>query len=64
MIFMNQEHESYSFYQVLPIEDLPNGERIFIELDGEPIVILILPATSTLLETIVLMMMAHWGMEN
>lgn len=36
---MNQELESYSFYQVLPIEELPIGERIFIELDGEPIVI-------------------------
>ena len=36
---MNQEYEDYSFYQVLPIEDLPKGERIFIELDGEPIVI-------------------------
>ena len=36
---MNKELENYSFYQVLPVDDLPNGERIFIEIDSEPIVI-------------------------
>jgi 3-phenylpropionate/trans-cinnamate dioxygenase ferredoxin subunit len=36
---MNQDYEKFSFYQVILLEDLPKGERIFIELDGEPIVI-------------------------
>lgn len=36
---MNQDYGNFSFYPVLPLDDLPNGERIFIELDGEPIVI-------------------------
>ena len=36
---MNKELENYVFYQVLPLEDIQIGERIFIEIEDEPVVI-------------------------
>ena len=27
------------FYEIMPAGDLPNGERVFIEIDGTPIVV-------------------------
>lgn len=29
----------YTFYEIAPVENLPNGERIFLEIDDVPIVI-------------------------
>lgn len=29
----------YDFFEIAPVEDLPNGERIFLEMDGQPVVL-------------------------
>ncbi len=31
--------EQYEFYEIAPLSELPNGDRMFIEVDDEPIVI-------------------------
>lgn len=28
-----------TYYAILPVEDLPNGERVFLEIDDKPIVL-------------------------
>ncbi|HWQ05482.1 MAG TPA: non-heme iron oxygenase ferredoxin subunit [Longilinea sp.] len=30
---------AYDFYEVASVEDLPNGERIFLEINNEPVVV-------------------------
>lgn len=30
---------AYQFYEVATVEELPNGERLFLEVDGQPVVI-------------------------
>jgi 3-phenylpropionate/trans-cinnamate dioxygenase ferredoxin component len=37
--YTNVPPESCDFYGVVPLIDLPNGERMFLEIDGKPIVI-------------------------
>ena len=34
-----QDHEQFRFYPVAKVSDVPNGERLFIEVDEEPVVI-------------------------
>lgn len=29
----------YEFYEIAPVEDVPNGERIFLEIGGKPVVL-------------------------
>ncbi len=36
---MADQTEQYEFYEVAPTSELPNGQRIFIEVNDEPIVI-------------------------
>ena len=36
---MNYAEEEYDFYTVMPVSDLPDGERVFVEIDDFPIVI-------------------------
>lgn len=31
--------EDYNFFEICPSGDIPPGERIFLEIDGEPIVV-------------------------
>lgn len=31
--------DKYDFYEILPLSDLPNGERLLLEIDDVPIVI-------------------------
>jgi 3-phenylpropionate/trans-cinnamate dioxygenase ferredoxin component len=41
MVVSNEIDESkYTFYEVGSPDDLPRGERMFIEVDGQPIVIM------------------------
>lgn len=41
MVSINEFDESqYTFYTLGPAEDLPAGERIFIEVDDTPVVVL------------------------
>ena len=41
---MNQETQvdlsEYDFYPVAPADDIPDGERLFIEINNQPVVIL------------------------
>jgi 3-phenylpropionate/trans-cinnamate dioxygenase ferredoxin component len=34
------EESNYSFYELASVEEIPEGERIFVEVDGKPIVVL------------------------
>lgn len=36
---MEDSSPHYTFYRVTPIADFPEGERIFVEIDANPIVI-------------------------
>ncbi len=36
---MAESTEQYEFFEIAPISELPNGERLFIEVGDEPIVI-------------------------
>ncbi len=33
------DESQVEFYEVAPVEELPNGERLFIQIDTEPIVL-------------------------
>jgi 3-phenylpropionate/trans-cinnamate dioxygenase ferredoxin component len=32
-------HEDYDFFEIAPVDDLPSGERMFIDIGDEPVVI-------------------------
>ena len=34
------DNSQCDFYEIMPVGDLPNGERIFVEIDDTPIVLL------------------------
>lgn len=36
---MDEKGIDYSYYQITPANDFPEGERLFIEIEGHPIVI-------------------------
>ncbi|PKN87538.1 MAG: biphenyl 2,3-dioxygenase [Chloroflexi bacterium HGW-Chloroflexi-8] len=36
---MEIDSKKYTFYRILPVEELAAGERIFIEIENEPVVI-------------------------
>ncbi|MHB8134195.1 MAG: non-heme iron oxygenase ferredoxin subunit [Anaerolineaceae bacterium] len=36
---MEIDSKKYTFYRILPVEELDAGERIFIEIENEPVVI-------------------------
>ena len=37
---MAGEHEAeYTFYGVADVAELPNGERLYLEIDGQPVVV-------------------------
>lgn len=36
---MNQDNSEYTFYRIAPVEEFPQGERLFLEIEGHPIVI-------------------------
>lgn len=36
---MDKELTGYKFYRIAPKSDFPQGERLFLEVDGHPIVI-------------------------
>ena len=33
------EEENLEFFEIAPVSELPNGERLFVELDKKPIVV-------------------------
>ncbi len=39
MNYTTYPEEKCNFYEIMPASDLPNGERLFLELDDIPIVI-------------------------
>lgn len=39
---MENSSAQFTFYRVTPVEDYPEGERVFLEIDGHPIVIFML----------------------
>jgi len=39
MFNYNQQTENLEFVEIAPAADLPNGERLFVEIEGKPLVI-------------------------
>ena len=37
--YTTYDESKVEFIEIAPVEDLPNGERIFVEIEGKPIVI-------------------------
>jgi 3-phenylpropionate/trans-cinnamate dioxygenase ferredoxin component len=37
--YIQYDESKAEFVEIAPVEDLPSGERLFVELDGKPIVI-------------------------
>ena len=39
MFNYTQQTDNIEFVEIAPVSDLPNGERLFLEIEGKPIVI-------------------------
>ena len=37
--YLDQDKNQCEFFQIVPVEDLPNGERLFVEVDDKKIIL-------------------------